>query len=408
MIIRRTLPPAAAPLTWKDWCCGLRSMFDPGILGKIEREFRDHFDVKHAFLVSSGKAALVLILQALQEVSTRRKVVVPAYTCYSVPSAIIMAGLEVVPCDIEEHTLDFDYGRLAGLVNEETLCVLPTHLFGVPSDVARCREIANRAGVYIVEDAGQAMGAKSGGRLLGTLGDVGFFSMGRGKNITCLSGGVILTQDDDLAMRIHRIRKGLERESIFNAMQAILEAAFLIVFLRPWLYWFPASLQFLRLGETRFVEDFPVRPMGKFHAGLLEGWRGRLKTFNDRRIAVARVYADRLDLKGRSPFHTSSVPFLRFPLFASDPVTKRDLCERGQRYGMSPMYPDTIANIEPVRRGWQRPACGHAEKVAATLLTLPTHIFVTEEDCVQLTGLLLDRLAPVDAGAIREKDVRQA
>lgn len=400
MKIRRTLPPAASPLTWKDWGGGFRGLFDPGILGRIGREFVEHFGARHAFLVSSGKAALVLILQALREDSSRRKVVVPAYTCYSVPSAVIKAGLDVVPCDIDESTLDFDYGLLAGLVDEETLCVVPTHLFGVPSDVARCREICRRAGAYVVEDAGQAMGARAGGKALGTLGDVGFFSLGRGKNITCLSGGVILTSDDEIAGRIRRRWEGLERESRFTALQAILEAALLIVFLRPRLYWFPAGLPFLGLGETRFVDDFPVRPLGRFHAGLLEGWRSRLESFNSRRAHVAGIYADRLALEGRSPFHPANVPFLRFPLFASDPGTKRDLCERGRRLGMSPMYPDTIANLGPIRRGRRGPVCERAERVAGMLFTLPTHIYVTEKDCVELTGLLRGRLAGEDAGAI--------
>ena len=75
----------------------------------------------------------------------------------------------------------------------------PTHLFGIPSDVDRTRRICEEKGIFLVEDAAQAMGVEHGGRKLGTLGDVGFFSLGRGKNISCGSGGIILTSSADIA-----------------------------------------------------------------------------------------------------------------------------------------------------------------------------------------------------------------
>ena len=78
--------------------------------------------MKHCFLVSSGKAALTLILQALKELHPERnEVLIPAFTCYSVPSSIVRAGLKVKLCDISPDTLDFDYNQLEKILNDYQL-----------------------------------------------------------------------------------------------------------------------------------------------------------------------------------------------------------------------------------------------------------------------------------------------
>src|SRR6185369_941791 len=93
--IGRTLSPAAAPLHFRDIVSGVVGLFG-GVkaVNRFEDELKEFYHVRHSFAVSSGKAALVLILQALKELSTDRdEVLIPAYTCYSVPSAIVRAGL---------------------------------------------------------------------------------------------------------------------------------------------------------------------------------------------------------------------------------------------------------------------------------------------------------------------------
>ncbi len=372
---------------------GIRGLFDPEGLVKIEKEFKKYFGVKHVYFVSSGKAALVVILRALKTGSSRRKVVVPAYICYSVPSAVIKAGLDVVPCDIDEYTLDYDFDRLSEVVDGDTLCVISNHLFGVPSDIGRIRKICGGVGAYVVEDAAQAMGMNIGEKALGTLGNVGFFSFGRGKNITCLSGGVILTSSDEIAGRIERNWSRLGEEPLGVRFLAIFEAIFLVVFIHPWLYWLPAGLPFLGLGETKYHEDIPIHRLGAFKAGLLRGWRIRLETFNRHRAAISLRYKDSFGLRNKYPIYSDEIPLLRFPVFAADPETKKELCSRGKGKGISPMYPDTIANLGPVRGNKGDLHCHHAERVANTLLTLPTHVLLREMDIIEVCELVRGRIA---------------
>ena len=110
MHIGRTLPPAASPIYPRDILSGIKRGFSgKKELNRFESELKEYFGVKHCFLVSSGKAALTLILQALKDMHPERnEVLIPAFTCYSVPSAIVRAGLKVRLCDIKPDTIDFD------------------------------------------------------------------------------------------------------------------------------------------------------------------------------------------------------------------------------------------------------------------------------------------------------------
>ena len=91
MKIGRTIPPAAAPIRLKDVWYGLRGLVSPdGALKAAEDTIREEFGVAHVFLVSSGTAALALTLEALKALSPRREVVIPAYTCFSVPAAVLL------------------------------------------------------------------------------------------------------------------------------------------------------------------------------------------------------------------------------------------------------------------------------------------------------------------------------
>jgi perosamine synthetase len=185
----RTLPPAAAPLQWRDLWHGVVGSLSPEHTRRArEAEIRSEFGARYVFLVGSGSAALALALMALGSRSPRRDVIIPAYTCFSLPAAILKAGLRPVPCDIDPVTFDFDHAVLEQTMSARTLCVIGHHLFGIPSDMKRLRAVCDAHGSFLVEDAAQAMGVEVDGRKLGTTGDIGIFSLGRGKNITCGSG----------------------------------------------------------------------------------------------------------------------------------------------------------------------------------------------------------------------------
>jgi perosamine synthetase len=386
--VRRTLPPAAAEMT-----AGALLRAAAGLvarkryLARLESELRHHFDVRHVFLTSSGKCALTIILRALSDLSGRRQVVVPAYTCFSVPAAVIRASLHVRVCDIDPATLDFDYGCLARTITPQTLCVVPTHLFGLPADVTSVARLCRRQGTFVVEDAAQAIGIRDRGTLLGTMGDVGFFSLGRGKTITGGSGGIIVTNSGRIAGAITRHYAALPHPTFAETLRDFLRLLLMRVFLHPGLFWIPRSMPWLRLGQTIYDAEFPIARLSGVNAGALHGWRDRLwRTLRDRR-ATAEYFGAAL---GLPPAHRTPGSPVRLPVVMESREARDRLYAISEQrgLGLGIMYPTAINAIEDLRAmvgGQQAPG---AELVAERLLTIPTHHLVSEADKRALCELL--------------------
>lgn len=395
MRIGRTLPPAAVPIVLSDCLRGLMGVFfRKRNLSLLEFQMRDYFGVQNVFLVGSGKAALALILLGLKSLSPKRKVVVPAYTCFSVPSAIIQAGLDISVCDIDPKTLDFDYTCLERSIDAETLAVIPTDLLGVPSDIDRVRALCKDKGIFVIEDAAQAMGVKYNGKHLGTHGDVGFFSLGRGKAISCGSGGIIVTDSERIAQSISAEYERREVDRPVAVIKNFLEVCAMYLLMRPWLYWLPAQLAFLGLGETRFYNDFPVHQMDGVRVGLLAKWQERLEQSNRARLKTARYLLKRLDSKREILCVESSekTVFLRFPILMRDYQEKERLCSIAKQSGLgiSPLYPSSIGRIKEIQGRIQCSDLQGASVVADRLVTIPVHHLVQQQD-LDIICDLLDR-----------------
>jgi len=275
MNIGRMQPPVGYRFPIADLVRGAYSVRRTRAYGKdvFEKEFAEHLGVRNVFAVSSGKAALTLILLALKALTGRTKVILPAYTCYSLPSAIVKAGLEVVPCDVASDSFDYDYERLLPMLRPDVLCALSVHLFGIPSNTTQLRTLCRPRGIFVVDDAAQALGSMHEESPLGTLGDVGFYSLGRGKQVTCGTGGIIVTDSEAIARTIRTAARDLPANGPSEDVRTFMTLLFMSIFVSPRLYWLPAGMPFLRLGETIFHNDFPIQSLSSFQAVLLRDGR---------------------------------------------------------------------------------------------------------------------------------------
>jgi dTDP-4-amino-4,6-dideoxygalactose transaminase len=390
MRVGRTVPPAAAPLGCADLWHGVVGALRPArSIRALEDEIVREFRVCHVFTVSSGTAALTLTLMALKAGSARRDVVIPAYTCFSVPAAVLKAGLRPVLCDIDASTFDFDHAQLARTLGGDTLCVVAHHLFGVPAAIERIRALCAVHRIVLVEDAAQAMGAASSGRPLGTLGDVGIFSLGRGKNITCGSGGIIVTSSGTLSDAIARLYRPLTAASRAAQLAAFVRLVMMTIFMRPWLYWIPAALPFLGLGRTVFPKQIPLKRLSGMEAGLLWNWRRRLAGSNQARAAAAAYYNRRLSpARARDDAH----PYLRLPIVAANAAEKDRLFALSQKrgLGLALAYPTPVNEIPEIRSTFDGQRFPTARTVSERLVTLPTHQWVSEKDKRAIAALCRD------------------
>lgn len=392
MRIGRTLPPAAAPFNLEDIMSGVAGFFKgQGTVKRFENELKSFYKVRCCFAASSGKAALVLILQALHEIfPDKDEVLIPAYTCYSVPSAIVRAGCRATLCDMAPGTLDFDFDRLrVELENPRLLCVISTHLFGVPADVGRVKSLIGNRNIFVVEDAAQAMGGVWNGVMLGTAADAGLFSLGRGKAFSTAGGGVILTDNAGIGRKIEKQLESIAECGFSDCMKLIIYAAALSMLIHPWIYWLPKSLPFLKLGETRFDPDFPIKKLSSFQAGIARGWKARINALK----AIRSSNSHKIIKYGITPagsFRTVIPDMIRFPFLAADKETKRKILLESEQMGLGITggYPDSIDGIKELGIRADSDGFPTAKDIVEKIVCLPVHQFVRVFDIRRMVQLL--------------------
>jgi perosamine synthetase len=172
---------------------------------RLEREWAEYFGVKHAVAVNSGTSGLYAALGAA-DLGPGDEIIVSPYTMSASAVGALVYGATPVFADVDPQTYCLSAATVAAAVSPRTKAVLAVDLFGHPADYAGIREIAARHGLVVIEDAAQAAGASYRGRPAGTLGHVGIFSLNYHKTIHCGEGGVVVTDDDDLANRLRLIR----------------------------------------------------------------------------------------------------------------------------------------------------------------------------------------------------------
>lgn len=393
MRIQRHLPPTAAPLSLADLGRSILGLFQSRrYRARLEMELKRYFGVRHVFLLTSGRAALATIVEAFVAISSRRRVVIPAYTCFSVPSAIVRAGGQVVLCDVDPHTLDFDFDQLQGIVDSETLCIVSPHLLGQIADIRRIKAIAKPFGVRVIEDAAQAMGQKTTEGWVGSMGDVGFFSLGRGKNITAGSGGVIITNSDEVADGLAKVYAKVAEESLARQVINGIMVCAMTFLIHPRVYWLPASLPFLGLGETIYDLTFPIRRLDGLRAGFLNNWRRRLEDSNEDRTHHTILYLMNFlrEEAKLDPIRRPGTAYLRLPVVMPTAADKQGLCIAGKDLGLgvSTLYPSPISCIPELKAQFQGQQYPGADTLADKLMTLPVHHYVTKQDIEKICRAL--------------------
>lgn len=393
MRIGRTLPPAAAPIYKYDILKGFEGLIrGQAELDDFRLEIKEYFQVRHCFLLSSGKAALSIILQALKQISPDRDaVIIPAFTCYSVPSAIVRAGLKVRLCDVNPETLDFNFIELRKITKTKNklLAVVCPHLFGLPADIAKVSGILADPRIAVIEDAAQAMGGVFNNRQLGTLGDIGFFSLGRGKAFSTVNGGIIITNSKEIAEKIETGIHEKAGRSVPSNVKLMAYALALSVLTNPSLFWLPKLMPRLKLGETIYDAEFPVNQFSPFQAGLARNWRKRITVFQTHRKQNAlywRKVLKRFPWLQPIPIINELMeetwPLLRFPVLVQNSSLKKFLLEISEKYGLGIMitYPGSIDTIEELELEYKGESFPGAQKCVDCLVTFPVHGFVSPND----------------------------
>lgn len=195
-----------------DRVLGANAFILGGEVEAFEREFAGYCEVAECVGVASGTAALTLTLIAAG-IGPGDEVLVPGHTFIASALGVLHAGATPVFCDVERDTGLIDAAAAAALVSPRTAAVIAVHLYGQVCDMDQINALAQRHGLFVLEDAAQAHGATSADRRAGSLGDAAAFSFYPSKNLGALGdGGAVCTGDAQLAARVRELRDLGQRE----------------------------------------------------------------------------------------------------------------------------------------------------------------------------------------------------
>jgi perosamine synthetase len=227
--------PIARPLIGEEEKAAVIAVLESGqlaqgsVVADFERAFAEYCGVKHAIATSNGTTALHIAILA-HEIGPGDEVITVPFTFIASANSVIYAGAKPVFVDIDPVSFNINPELIEAAITPRTRAIMPVHLFGNISEMERIREIAERHGLLIIEDAAQAHGAHEGGKLAGSWG-TGCFSFYPTKNITTGEGGMVTTNDDCVAdrarlLRSHGMRVRYYHESIgYNFRMTNIHAA---------------------------------------------------------------------------------------------------------------------------------------------------------------------------------------
>ena len=207
--------PIAKPIIGEEEIKNVVEVLKSGMIAQgpkvaeFEEKFAAWIGTKYAIATNSGTSALHVALLAAG-IGKGDEVITTPFTFIATGNSIIYTGATPVFADIDLKTYTIDPDSIEALITDKTKAILPVQLYGQSADMDRINEIADKHGLKVIEDAAQAHGAMYKGKNVGALGDAGCFSFYPTKNMTTSEGGIITTDDEELAKRACIFRANAE------------------------------------------------------------------------------------------------------------------------------------------------------------------------------------------------------
>ena len=321
----------------KKWLEDRESWGDQGIVTQYENEFARWNRSRHAFAFMGGRVALSACIYALG-LQPGDEVILPGYTCVVVPNAFHYAGISTVYCDIELDTYGLDVTQLEQKITPRTRAVLLHHLYGlVCRDFEAILKLAKKHGLKVIEDCAHAAGAEFKGNKVGNFGDCAFYSSEQSKIFNTTQGGLAVTNDDTLAVRM---REYYDRASVADDewVDKLLHNVLInyYKFKHPMRWWLGdlTSLRFAGkyLESTTREEEDGIRPenygkrMPAPLAALGLNQLRKIDHYNIKRRETAKIWDQWCQDNGYTPpfVLSDSIPvYLRYPVLV-EPEKKQN------------------------------------------------------------------------------------
>jgi len=352
---------------------------------------------------ASGTAALASAITAAIKLKSKQlqdrppaEVILPAYACPDLVSAICFTGAIPVLVDIEYQRPWLDLAKLSDAITENTVALVGVNLFGISERWQQIRELTSQHDIILIEDSAQYFPAAED--VEGWQGDLVVFSFGRGKPVSLLGGGAVFVNRPNLYDFLPKA--DVSPVSWKQRVLYSLKARLYNVMISPWLYWLPQSLPFLHLGETRYQPLSAIELIDRQRMDLLvtniyyyqtdEAAQIRIEKMSAMLQAVNSVVRDGIiDLPQCCEINDNR-RLLRYPLLL--PTTMRDRVYREMLQaglGASVMYPVSLPKISGVVDVLDNSKIyANAEMFASQILTLPLHAQLSDKDIEKMKVIL--------------------
>jgi len=386
------IPPVIVPITIDEIFNAFKTSItnNQTKITEFEQNISKYIGCKNCILTYSGRTALYVLLKA-HGLKKNDEIIMPAYMCETVSQLLVDMGFRLNFVDIEKDTYNISINDLNEKVNKNSRAIIAVHMFGNPCDMKGIIEIANDHNLIVIEDAAQAMGAEYNGRKVGAIGDSGFFSFGRGKPITAMEGGAIVTNDDRIAEKSREIISSFEKQKIKERISIIFKLLGYSSLRNRVIYRLIHKYvrnenirKDINISNLRFKFSHTQASIGMIQLSKLD-------EFNRVRVENARFL--RGHLKGTEGINlpivlSNTKPiYLRFPIRV-DTESKRDkLMSKLKKLGIesSVVYPVTLPYIYSMNPD----KYANAEEVVRKMLALPTHPLVRKEDLEKMVDTIL-------------------
>jgi perosamine synthetase len=378
-----------------------RRMVQGPEIAAYERAFARKIGVRHAFSFSTGRVGLYGLLRVMG-IGAGDEVLLQVPTHIVVPNAIRYTGAEpvYVDCRLEDYNMDLDEAERR--ITPRTKALVLQHTFGIPADLDRAVEMAKRHNLALIEDCVHSLGATYRGRQVGSFGRAAFFSTEETKIISSTMGGMVVTDDPELAEQMRRFQAGCDWPSEVLTARYAIKLVLYHFLTQPIIHPYPRALydwsgrRNPMPQATTEVELRGERPdnyeqrLSNVQAALALRQLRRLDANLAQREAVSRSYATHLS---RAGFDLPAVPaharpaFVRYPVMVDD----RDAAIRGtaRHLVLGTWFTSVLEeSVSPAHGGYQVGSCPRAEFAATHLVNLPTHFRVTRRDIEAITAAL--------------------
>lgn len=408
---RAALPRHVAQLggttTLGDCLLALRFLANPGrlirgpVIAEYERAFARQVGVRHAASFAAGRVGLYGLLGALG-IGAGDEVLLQVPTHIVVPNAIRFAGARPVYVDCRLDSYNMDFEQAERHITPKTKAIVLQHTFGIPADVDAALALARRHGLELIEDCVHALGATYAGRQIGSFGRAAFFSTEETKTISSTMGGIVVTDDPDLAARMRAFQVSCAWPRADLTARYVWKLLMYYVLTEPPIHrYFRAMYELVgrRHPLPKPVVDAELRGarpadyeqrLSNVQAALALAQLRRLDANLAHRRRLAALYASRLDELGvdtpRPPARAEPA-FVRYPVWVADrPAALRAAGAHGV---LGTWFTSVLEEAVSTAHGDYEPgSCPRAEAAARHLVNLPTHPRVEARDAEALLATL--------------------